>query len=103
MNKSGAPGMTTHLTNLLAEKSTVWEETTENKEAYMRQENFPSVTTHWTGVLKTLVKEVRNQHLMTFAGWTVRASRYFHTVPRTTNDKSGKIRLCWNDSGKHWS
>ena len=45
-----------------------WEETAENKEAYIRQGNCPSVTTHWPGVLKTLVKEVRNRHLMTFSG-----------------------------------
>ena len=78
-----------------------WEEPAENKEAYLRQKNCPSVMMHWPGVLKTLVKEVRNCHLMTFSGWTVRASPCY-TVPQTTNDKGGKIRLCWKGSGKLW-
>ena len=79
-----------------------WEESAENKEAYLCQGNCRSVTMHWPGVFKTLVKEVRNRRLMTFSGWTIRASPYCHTVPQTTNDKGGKICLCWNGSGKRW-
>ena len=58
-----------------------WEEPPRNKEAYLRQGNCPTVAQHWPRVMKTLVKEVRNRHLMTFSAWAVRASPYCHTVP----------------------
>ena len=80
-----------------------WEEPAWNKEAYLRQGNCPTVQQHWPKVLKTIVKEARNRHLMSFSSWTVRASPYAHAVPQTINNKNPeKPRLCWNGTGRRF-
>ena len=57
-------------------------ESDDNKEAFLRHGNGRSVRENMPDVVKTLVKEVRNHHLMTFMRWTVRASPNGHHVPQ---------------------
>lgn len=79
------------------------QETEENKEAFIRHGNGRSVTQNMGAVYKTLVKEVRNHHLMTFMRWTVRASSHGHHVPQEyipPKKPGAKGRFIWNGSIK---
>ena len=83
-------------------------ETDQNKEAFINHGNGTSVTKHWPDVYKTLVKEVRNHHLMTFMRWTLRASPYAHHVPQefippkpaVKDQPPKKGRFVWNGTLK---
>ena len=78
-----------------------WEQTTENKEIFVRRGNSPSIAANWPSVLKTLAKEVRNKHLMVFPRWMVRASPFANHVPANVIVRRGKKdRLIWDGSTK---
>ena len=78
-----------------------WEQTTENKEIFVRRGNSPSIAANWKSVLKTLAKEVRNKHLMVFPRWMVRASAFANHVPANVIVRRGKKdRLIWDGSTK---
>ena len=78
-----------------------WEQTNENKEIFIRRGNSPSIAANWTSVLKALVKEVRNKHLMVFPRWMVRGSPFGNHVPANLVVRPGKDgRLIWDGSTK---
>ena len=75
----------------------VWEETSQNKETFIKRGNNPSVKANWKEVEKVLNKEERNHHLMAFPGWMCRASPYARSTPHTVLVRSGKkAQLIWD-------
>ena len=84
-----------------------WEEPAENKEAFIRRGNNPTVTAHCPHVLKTLNKEERNSHVMCFSRWLCRASPYARVNGQTLipgdEEKGKKWRLVWDGTTKcYW-
>jgi hypothetical protein len=84
-------------------------ESNENKMAFLRHGNGRSVNENMPDVTKTLTKEVRNHHLMTFMRWTVYASPNGHHVPQeyiapkkpvTDDAPPKKGRFVWNGTLK---
>ncbi len=73
-----------------------WEEDTDNKHAFVSRRNLPSVAQH---VAKTLMKEVRNSHLIPMAQWVCTCSPCGRHVPENIQFKPRKKpRLIWNCS-----
>ena len=78
-----------------------WEEPANNKAAFLRKGNSPSLDRHPDVVTKTLNKEERNHHLMPFPGWVARFSAHAHHVKQTILMKAGKkARLIWDGTDK---
>ena len=84
-----------------------WEEPAENKEAFIRQGNHPSVQQFWSLCVRTIVNEHQNNHVMIFSRWLARASPYAHHVPQSILTRKGnkpcKPRLIWDGSSKHFA
>ena len=95
-----------HIRHLLTEGAPaelVWDEASENKEAFIHRGNDATIVQHWDMVIKTLNKEDRFSHVMTFMRWIVRAAPTARVTPQTmvnANHPTKKPRLCWNGKSK---
>ena len=79
----------------------VWEEEAKNKETFVRRGNNPSIRAHWKAVKKTLNKEEKNHHIMSFPRWMCRGSTYGRATTQTVIVKVGKkMRLIWDGTSK---
>ena len=80
-----------------------WFETASNKAAFLRRGNHPAVRQHASVVDSTLVKEVRNCHLIPFPRWMCVFSATAHHVPQNILLKPGKKpRLIWDGKTKKY-
>ena len=80
-----------------------YEESHENKMAFIERGNQSTVARHRKEVNATLNKEERNSHVIPFFSWTVVFSAYGHHVPQAMLIKPGKKpRLIWNGTLKRF-
>lgn len=78
-----------------------WEESAENKEAFLSRGNNPSIDRHPDIVQKTTNKEDRNGHVVTFEDFVVFFSPYARATPQHIIAKIGKKpRLIWDGKSK---
>lgn len=81
-----------------------WNEPIDNKTRFIKRGNLPAVNQHFEVAQKTVVKEVRNSHLIPFASWVCIASAHARHTPQNVLIKPNKKpRLIWDGSSrKFW-
>ena len=69
INEHVSPDDKNHIWRILTRgcpANLVWEEEAKNKETFIRRGNNPTIKANWKTVTKTLNKEERNHHIMSF-------------------------------------
>ena len=81
-----------------------WEEPAQNKEAFLRRSNNPSVNQHMNVNVKTLNKEERNYHVIVFMKFVVYFFTLASVVPQHMLVKPNKKRrLIWDGKIKMYA
>ena len=87
--------------NLQVPSNINWEESAENKQAFIDRGNNPSIEANKKKVDKTMNKEERNSHAIPFESFLLMFSAYARLTPQHLRQQEGKKdRLIWNGKGK---
>ena len=79
-----------------------WHEPVENKVRFISRGNLPAVNQHFEVAQKTVIKEVRHNHLIPFASWVCVASAHARHTPQNVLIKPNKKpRLIWDGSSRN--